>query len=263
MTGTEMKSKTGIRAMAFRAACSLFAALAFIAPALGQRRERLIDTWKPLHYEVAISLNDELTEIAKAQTEITAQILKDNVSMIDLDFGSLPIDSVAIGVKPARYERKPEVLNVFLGRAANAGDKVKIVVTYHGRPTDGLVFATDRDGKPSATGDNWPNRVHQWIPCLDHPSAKATVSFTISAPQRNVVLANGQAAGIDLNGLTATWKYNESKPIPPYCMVVVVNQGASVNIFDSRLDVRERALVPPMMSCLLRGIRFSPRRGQS
>src|SRR5216684_2268456 len=104
-----MKSRIMIPAIAFRAACGLFAALVFITPALAQRRERLIDTWKPLHYEVMITLNDQLTEIAKARTEITAQILKDKVSIIDLDFGTLPIDSVAIGGQPARYERKPEV----------------------------------------------------------------------------------------------------------------------------------------------------------
>jgi aminopeptidase N len=224
-----MKSKTGIPTIAFSAALGLFAALVFIPPGLAQRRERLVDAWKPLHYDVAIAFNDQLTEIAGAQTEITAQILKDNVSMIDLDFGSMPIDSVTVGVQPARFERKPELLNIFLGHAAHAGDKVSIVVTYHGHPTDGLVFATDRDGKPSATGDNWPNRVHQWIPCLDHPSAKAAVSFTVSASLLYEVVANGKFITVNGSAGTSTWKFEETKPIPPYCMVVAVNQGAKLD----------------------------------
>ena len=230
-----MKSKIRTPTSIFRAACGLFVAFVFITPALAQRRERLIDTWKPLHYDVAITLDDQLTEIAKAQTEITAQILKGNVSMIDLDFGTLPIDAVAIGGQPARYERKPEVLNVFLGRAAHTGDKVTIVVTYHGRPTDGLVFATDRDGKPSATGDNWPNRVHQWIPCLDHPSAKATVTFTVTAPQRDQVVANGTRVSFTIHEMVtvpSVWKFDEAKSIPPYCMVIAVNQGAIIDSPD-------------------------------
>ena len=223
--------------MASRAACGLFAALAFITPALAQRRERAIDTWKPQHYDVAITLNDQLTEIARARTEITALILKDNASIIDLDFGSLEIDAVTIGVQPARYERKPELLNVFLGQAARAGDKVSIVVTYHGHPTDGLVFSTDRDGKPSATGDNWPNRVHQWIPCLDHPSAKATVSFTVAARQRDNVVANGKFVNVTGNAATSRWKYEETKPIPAYCMVIAVSEGA-------KLDATGRTVTP-------------------
>ncbi len=230
-----MKSKIRIRTIALRVPGGLFAALIFITPALAQRRERVIDAWKPLHYDVAINFNDQLTEIASARTEITAQILKDAVSVIDLDFGSMPIDSVTVEAQPARYERKPETLNVFLGQVAHAGEKVSIVVTYHGRPTDGLVFATDRDGKPSATGDNWPNRVHQWIPCLDHPSAKATVSFTVASPQRYEVVANGKFVTLIGNAATSHWKFDETKPIPPYCMVVTVNEGAIINSPDKTI----------------------------
>jgi len=233
-----MKSKIKSRAIAYRAACGLFAALVFITPALGQRRERVIDTWKPLHYDVAISLNDQLTEIERAQTEVTALILKDKVSMIDLDFGSMPIDSVTVGARPARYESKPETLNVFLTQVAHAGDKVTLVVTYHGRPADGLVFATDRDGKPSATGDNWPNRVHQWIPCFDHPSAKATVSFTVAAPPRDLVVANGKLLTMTRNGAAPIiWRFEETKPIPAYCMVIAVSEGA-------KLDAGEKTVTP-------------------
>ncbi len=238
MSGTEMKSKIRISTIAFRAACGLFAALLFITPALAQRRERVIDTWKPLHYDVAITLNDQLTEIAKARTEITALILKDNVTLIDLDFGSMAIDAVTIGVQPVRYERKPELLDVLLVHIAHAGDKVSIVVTYHGRPKDGLIFASDRDGKPSVTGDNWPNRVHQWIPCLDHPSAKATVSFTVAAPPRDVVVANGKGLAIKRNGTApAVWRFEEAKPIPAYCMVIAVSEGA-------KLDASEKTVTP-------------------
>ena len=52
-----------------------------------------------------------------------------------------------------------------------------ITIKYHGHPNEGLIFAKDRDGNPSATGDNWPNRVHYWIPSLDHPSAKRAGSM--------------------------------------------------------------------------------------
>ena len=159
-----MKSKTKFRAITFRAACGLFAALVFIAPAQAQRRERVIDTWKPLHYDVALTLNDQLTEIAKARTEISVEVLAANLNKIDLDFGEMAVDSISVSGQPAQFERSPEMLNVTLAHAAQAGDKLTIVVSYHGRPKDGLIFANDRDSKPSATGDNWPNRVHQWIP---------------------------------------------------------------------------------------------------
>jgi aminopeptidase N len=100
-------------------------------------------------------------------------------------------------------------------------------VNYSGRPKDGLILKEDKAGKPSATGDNWPDRVHNWIPCLDHPSAKATVRFTVTAPARDLVVANGQlAAKRDNTDNTRTWVYTENVPIPPYCMIVGVGEYA-------------------------------------
>jgi aminopeptidase N len=85
----------------------------------------------------------------------------------------------------------------------------------------------DKTGRPSATGDNWPDRVHHWIPCLDHPSAKATVRFTVTAPRRVVVVANGQLKDKRENAdRTLTWVYTESKPIPAYCMIIAAAEFA-------------------------------------
>ena len=198
----------------------IFLFLCLIPVVDAQRRERTFDTWKPVHYDVSISFNDQLSEISSAKTEIALQVLKPNLTKIDLDFGELPIDSVLVSGQPARFERAPDSLNVFLPQAAKANDRVNIVVNYHGRPKDGLIFANDRDGTPSVTGDNWPNRVHQWIPCLDHPSAKATVAFTVSAPQREIVVANGRFVNVTGNAAVSRWRYEESKPIPPYCMEI-------------------------------------------
>ena len=195
----------------------------------GQRRERTTTTWKPLHYDVAISFNEQLTEISSARAEIDLEVLAVNLSRIDLDFGGMPIDSLSVSGASARFTRTAEELNVILGRAAKRGDRLKVTVTYHGRPKDGLVFARDRDGKASATGDNWPNRVHQWIPCLDHPSAKATVSFTVAAPARELVVANGRFLTMTKGAANSTWTYEETKPIPAYCMVIAVNEGVKID----------------------------------
>src|SRR5438876_2468016 len=207
----------------------LFLFLCLIPVANAQRRERTVDTWKPVHYDVSISFNDQLSEISSAKTEITLQVLKPNLAKIDLDFGELPIDSVLVSGQPARFERAPDLLNVFIPQAAKENDRLNIVVNYHGRPKDGLIFANDRDGHPSVIGDNWPNRVHQWIPCLDHPLAKAAVSFTVSAPPREIVVANGKFVNLTRNAATSTWRYEEAKPIPAYCMVIAVNEGAKLN----------------------------------
>ena len=214
----------------------LLTASATIAAA--QRQERTISAWKPLHYDVSLTFNEQLTEIAWARTEITLQILKLGLRAIDLDFGEMPIDSVMVSGSAARFERTAEQLSVMLPRPARPGEQLKVTVTYHGRPKDGLIFATDRDNKPSVTGDNWPNRVHHWIPCWDHPSAKATVTFTVAAPPRETVVANGKPVTVTRNGLAPSiWRFEETKPIPAYCMVIAVSEGA-------KLDATEATVTP-------------------
>jgi aminopeptidase N len=200
-----------------------------------QRVERSITTWRPLHYDIDISFNDQLTEFKSARAQITAQVLAQRLTKIDFDFGDMPVDSVTVDNQPARTERTAELLNVLLPQPAPRGAKLNVTINYHGRPKDGMVFAKDRDGNPSATGDNWPNRVHYWIPSLDHPSAKATVSFTVSSPQRYEVIANGKFVTLSGNAATSHWKFDEAKAIPPYCMIIAANQGAIINSPDNSI----------------------------
>nr|MDQ3821424.1 hypothetical protein [Acidobacteriota bacterium] len=195
--------------------------------ALSERHERAVDTWRPVNYDITLTLNDQLTEITSARTEISIQVLKGPLNTFDLDFGEMPVDSVTVNNAPAQFNQSNGRLNVQLLKTANSNDKLIIAVSYHGRPKDGLVLTNDKAGKPSATGDNWPDRVHNWIPCLDHPSAKATVKFTVTAPSRDLVVANGQLKDTHNNSnTTRTWTYTESRPIPPYCMVIAVGEYA-------------------------------------
>lgn len=198
--------------------------------ALGQRQERIISTWQPVRFEVALAFDDQLTQIT-ATTDITVQIDQDKVDLIDLDFGSLPVKTVTVDGQPARFEQGNGKLNVHLNRSATMHDRLKVAVSYAGKPADGLILTRDADGHPSAIGDNWPDRVHNWIPCLDHPSAKASVKFTVTAPSEDVVTANGALVSVSnaANG-TKTWVYNEARVISPYNMVVAVGQFATATL---------------------------------
>ena len=201
------------------------------------RVERLIDTWQPKHYVVSLTLNDRLSEIVSGSARIDVLVLK-KTSLIDLDFGELRTSRVTVDSKPASFTHKNGKLAITLAEPANPGTKLVVEVAYSGKPKDGLIMSADKDGKPSAVGDNWPNRVHHWIPTFDHPSAKATVTFNITAPAREEVVANGKLDRVETtaNG-TRTWTYSEGAPIPPYCMIIAVGQFA-------RIEPSQRAPVP-------------------
>lgn len=201
------------------------------------RIERLIDSWQPKHYVVKLTLNDQLSEIVSGSARIDVLVLK-KTALIDLDFGELKTTSVTVNSKPASFTHRNGKLDVKLAEAANPGTKLAIEVVYQGKPKDGLIMTADKDGKPSVVGDNWPNRVHHWIPTLDHPSAKATITFNVTAPAREEVVANGRLDRVETtaNG-NRTWTYSQGVPIPPYCMIIAVGQFA-------RLEPGGRALTP-------------------
>jgi len=204
---------------------------------LASRIERLIDTWRPTHYLVNITLNDQLSEITAASARIYLTIVKPTRD-IYIDFGDLTVDRVTLNGNSYGLERRNGRLYFALPQAASPGDVYIIEVFYHGKPKDGLILTNDKDGKPAAIGDNWPDRVHHWIPVLDHPSAKATVTFNITAPARQEVVANGKLDHVETTASgQRTWTYSEGVPIPPYCMIIGVGQFAKV-------DSAQRALTP-------------------
>ncbi len=197
------------------------------------RHERLIDSWKPINYDVTLVFNDQLSEITRARVALTVQAIKE-LSVIDLDFGDLTVDSVTVDGTATPFSRAPGLLNITLRKSLARDARAIVVVSYYGTPKDGLVLSNDKAGKPSAIGDNWPDRVHHWIPCFDHPSAKATVKFTVTAPARDLVVANGKLEKVEAStSANRTWTYTEAAPIPPYCMIVAVGEFAQINMADA------------------------------
>jgi aminopeptidase N len=205
-----------------------------LAPsAFATRRERLIDSWKPINYDITIAFNEQLSEFTSARAAITVQAIKD-VSVIDLDFGELVVDAVTVDGVATPFSRAPGLLKVELTKPLAAATRAVVLVAYHGAPKDGLVLSKDKAGKPSAIGDNWPDRVHHWIPCFDHPSAKATVTFHVAAPARVLVVANGKLTQVvNSSPASRTWTYTEAAPIPPYCMIVAVGEFAQIDMADA------------------------------
>ncbi len=121
-------------------------------------------------------------------------------------------------------------IEVPLGGAT--GDSVSVRVRYDGAVTDGLVVLKDARGRWTWFGDNWPNRTRQWLPTVDHPSDKATVSWTVRAPNGRTVVANGTLVGLrSLGGRDARLsetRWREAQPIPTYLMVI--GAGPLVNV---------------------------------
>ena len=108
-------------------------------------------------------------------------------------------------------------------------------IVYHGIPADGLIISTNKFGHRTFFGDNWPNRAHNWLPCVDHPSDKATVDFRVTAPDHYEVVANGlKEKDSLLPGHYRFTHWKESVPLATKVMVI----GVAAFAVDHPADVQ-------------------------
>lgn len=168
------------------------------------------------HYIYFITLNDTTDRIA-GQATITI-LFKKTVKSFFLDFGGraqgegMKVVQVHAGGQPITYSHEGEKL--ILQAAAQQGQTVTYTVLFQGIPEDGLVISKNKYGDRTFFADHWPDRGHLWLPCIDHPSDKATVDFTILAPYHYQVVASGAKSGeVPLPDGRKITQYQASVPI--------------------------------------------------
>jgi aminopeptidase N len=184
------------------------------------------------------------------------------VDTLVLDLVGLRVRGVSVNGRGVGFRRDSTTVRVPLGApraggAASIGDSLLVTVRYGGEPSDGLIVSTDARGRWQAFGDNWPNRARHWIPSVDHPSDKATVTWTVRAPRGRRVVANGtlvEEAPLPGKGAPRTrTRWRESRPIAPYLMVIA---AAPLARYD--LDSAACGRVEGRAGCLRQQVYVAP-----
>src|ERR1700743_1791265 len=192
-------------------------------PSLAQAYNPAIDVQ---HYDFSLRLNDDNNSI-RGTAAITV-LFRENTSQFHVDLvkknaagKGMAVFSVKEGNQPVPFSQDSDHLVLLTG--GKTGQLHTYTISYEGIPLDGLIIANNKYGHRGFFGDNWPNRAHNWLPCVDHPSDKATLDFRITAPDHYQVVANGalQEERQLPGGLKLThWK--ESSPLSPKIMVIGV-----------------------------------------
>ena len=148
-----------------------------------------------LHYSFTIELTDESDVInCKASVKV---FFTGSTDHFNLDLASvkqekgMTVVSVTENGKSITTTHQNDILSFQLASKAKAGDTSVFEINYKGIPSDGLIISKNKYGRRTFFADNWPNRGHNWIPCHDDPSDKATVEYIVTAPQHYQVVANG------------------------------------------------------------------------
>jgi aminopeptidase N len=205
--------------------CIAFICTLAISPLFAQRNIDII------HYRYDITLNDQHDTIYGV-AEISMRFLAP-VNIIELDLTAKGNDGRGMTITKVTgpytrgFAKEPEKFKIVLLKQAKAGDSATYTITYHGKPKDGLIISKNKYGHRTFFADNWPNRGHHWIPCVDDPADKASVEFIVTAPHHYQVVANGiQQEETNLDNKMKRTHWKEDVPISTKVMVIGVSAFA-------------------------------------
>ena len=178
------------------------------------------------HYDYSLTLSDS-TDVIHGEALITLEF-RESVPEFHLDLTrrnaagkGMMVTAVREGNKHIPFDQQDDRLTIHT--PGSPGNTRTFTIRYEGIPADGLIISTNKFGSRGFFGDNWPNRAHNWLPCVDDPSDKATLDFRITAPDHYVVVANGRLMRKgELWGHRMLTHWQESQPLAPKIMVIGV-----------------------------------------
>jgi len=182
------------------------------------------------HYNFALQLTDADNAI-KGQATVAIRFVKDATSF-SLDLvkknstgKGMLVSAVTENGKQLRFVQDSDAVKIYATAKLNSIHNYKI--SYAGIPADGLIISTNNFGHRTFFGDNWPNRAHNWLPCVDAPADKASVDFVVTAPDHYEVISNGLKIKEQvLPGHLKLTHWHEAAVLPTKVMVIGVAKFA-------------------------------------
>ncbi|NDK18966.1 MAG: M1 family metallopeptidase, partial [Zetaproteobacteria bacterium] len=184
-----------------------------------------LDEIDVLHYHFYINVNDT-TDVIEGNASIKFELLKQtdyisfNLDSKDASGLGMEVLKVLYNNKATRYKQNGAILTIKVIEN-DSNDTQSVSIFYKGIPKDGLIISKNMFGDRTFFGDNWPNRAHYWLPCLDALADKAYVDFYVTAPNHYRVVANGSLVEKDnllKDRIYTHWK--SSVVLPTDVMVV-------------------------------------------
>ena len=208
---------------------------------------------KPLDYQFTIDLPDTGAAIS-GDARITFQ-RHARADSVTLDLIGMHVQRVDVGRDSGvPFHRTDSVLVIPLPVGIPARFTVRVV--YDGVPKDGLIASKDSLGRWTYFGDNWPTRARYWLPTVDRPDAKATVTWTVTAPAGKTIVANGAlieertTTTAQRQRIVSRWR--ESKRIAPYLMVIAAAPLVKLDLGESACGHAE------IVSCVRQSVYAEP-----
>ena len=159
----------------------------------GYKRNPNVDI---IHYDFSISVSDT-NNIIYGHTMITVDFTG-SVNTLEFDLRNkgtdgkgMTIKNIAFDAGSIKWVHTANRIFITLVKPAKKDSRGVFTIDYSGIPSDGLIISDNRFGRRTFFADNWPDRAHNWLPCIDHPYDKATVDFIVTSPDQYEVVGSG------------------------------------------------------------------------
>jgi len=196
----------------------------------GYKRNYSIDI---LNYNFSISVNDT-NNIISGHGEITLQFIG-TIKSLTFDLMNKRTDGKGMDVQNVSFDKGSltwthldNKIIITFSDSVKSDTQGIISIDYSGIPGDGLVISDNKFGMRTFFADNWPDRAHNWLPCIDHPYDKATVDFIVTAPDHYEVVGSGHMVEEScMSHHTKLTHWKEDVPIATKVMAVGIANFAS------------------------------------
>ena len=198
------------------------------------------------HYDLNLSVRPKPDRV-KAVATLGATATQ-ALSSFNLDFRGLKVTSVTVDGTPAAVARRGGEMTVRPTATLASGARFTVRVAYKGRPRPigGIGWIRTHDG---TTVFSEPNGSPGWFPCNDHPTDKASYSFTVTVPRRYRAIANGLLDSVQRHRGATTFAWHEPEPMATYLATVTIGHfriksSASTVCRPGRPSPRARVAAP-------------------
>lgn len=197
-------------------------------------------------YDVSLTyLPDDLRLTGTVTIALT---LLDDTDQIALDADDIAVADVRVGGASANFSVADRELLVRLASVRPTGTELEVVVDYHADLDDDRSFAQEA-GVFVTPGGVWsvnePDGASTWIPSNDHPTDKATWTFSITVPDGLTAVSNGALTGSpESSGDASTWTWVQAEQMASYLIILLIGEYELIDAgrSPSGVDIRHAVL---------------------
>ncbi len=176
-------------------------------------------------YELELEYKVAINRLAGSATITAVTLAELKAFTLDLS-NALAVSKVSVnGKRPSHFRTSAGKLHITLADRLPAGVAMTIAVRYGGTPRPirslwGAVGFEELTEGVLVAGQ--PNGAASWLPCDDHPSAKASFRIQISTESPYFALANGKLLARRARAGMTTWVYEQAEPTSTYLITLQI-----------------------------------------